>query len=227
MSLDRSMLYDRVLWGLDQQFAAAAQILSMTKYLWKEIIFDDPTEDVIIRGSKRDWEKLPRNKSLFFQKPGVGIVIGNLTSQLLSNIFLDQLDRFVVFELGYEFYGRYVDDFYISVQDKDKGQLAEDMKKIDIFLKSLGLKLHPKKCYNQPIRQGVSFLGATVYIERIQPGPRLLKNFHRAIHNVASGVSDDIDVLTSYDGLMSHMAAYKEILETYKSVGWDYGEFMI
>ncbi|MDO4987397.1 MAG: RNA-directed DNA polymerase [Candidatus Saccharibacteria bacterium] len=227
MSLDRRLLFQRVCWGLEQQFAQAPWLYSLTKYLWRKIIFDDPTRNVQIRGSANDWKKLPRNKSLFFQKPGVGIVIGNLTSQLLSNIFLDQLDHYVQFELGYRFYGRYVDDFYIVVTEEERDQLARDMKQIDAYLKSIGLKLHPKKCYNQDVKHGIDFLGARVYLQHVQPGPRVVKNFRQAVHNIASGKTDDLDVLTSYDGLMSHMQAQRMIGQTYRSVGWEYGELTI
>ena len=47
-------------------------------------------QKVTIKGHLSDWKGLPKNKSLFWQPPGQGIVIGNLTSQLLSNIYLDQ-----------------------------------------------------------------------------------------------------------------------------------------
>ncbi len=50
-------------------------------------------KNIIIRGPRSDWRDLPVSKSLFNQPKGRGIVIGNLTSQLLSNIFLDQLAR--------------------------------------------------------------------------------------------------------------------------------------
>lgn len=53
---------------------------------------------------------------------GRGIVIGNLTSRLLSNIYLDQLDRYVKFELGHKHYGRYFDNFYILVKMNENVQ---------------------------------------------------------------------------------------------------------
>ncbi len=223
MSLNRRLLYERVVWGLERQFAEAPFLLKMTKFLWNQVIFDDPTKNVSIQGSANDWRKLPRNKSLFFQPPGVGIVIGNLTSQLLSNIYLDQLDHFVKSELKYKYYGRYVDDFYFVVTKDEKEKLARDMKRIDGFLRSIGLKLHPKKCYSQLVTHGVDFLGAKVFLQHVQPGPRILKNFRRTVHDIAFGENEEINVLTSYDGIMSHMQAWSEIRKTYESVGWDYG----
>ena len=124
MSLNHQLLYERALWGLEQQFYHCQrpdaengihcrpqdreQLFSLLKYLWHEIIFDQPMQKVTIKGHLSDWKGLPKNKSLFWQPPGQGIVIGNLTSQLLSNIYLDQLDRFITLQLGYKYYGRYV-----------------------------------------------------------------------------------------------------------------------
>mgnify|MGYP000809203855 CR=1 FL=1 len=51
---------------------------------------------------------------------GVGIPVGNLTSQLFANIYLDALDQFIKHELGVEAYIRYMDDFVILSPDKER-----------------------------------------------------------------------------------------------------------
>lgn len=129
MSLPRRELYARAIWGLNRQFEGRekSREYEMMKFLWQTTIFDDPIHGVRRKGDLAGWDKLPASKSLFGQPAGKGIVIGNLTSQLLSNIYLDQLDRFIVYELGYKHYGRYVDDFYIVVSAE---QLARIKKKI-------------------------------------------------------------------------------------------------
>ncbi|MBR1795995.1 RNA-directed DNA polymerase [Candidatus Saccharibacteria bacterium] len=227
MSLNRRLLYERVDWGLKQQFKEAPKIYQLAKYLWHEVIFDHPTEGVTIRGTKHDWRNLPKTKSLFFQPPETGIVIGNLTSQLLSNIYLDQLDRFVKIELGYKYYGRYVDDFYIVIPNTEKARLAKDRKRIELYLGSLGLKLHPKKCYAQPVEHGVEFLGAKVYLQHVQPGSRVKHNFHRAVYNTANGLRPNFEAITSYTGLMTRMKADKEIARIFEKVGWEYEELSL
>ncbi len=227
MSLNRKLLLERIEWGLKRQFADAPNIYRLTRYLWKRVIFDNPTDGVTIRGTKHDWRNLPKTKSLFFQPPGTGIVIGNLTSQLLSNIYLDQLDRFVKIELGYKYYGRYVDDFYIIIPNTLRAQLTKDRRRIDAYLLSLGLKLHPKKCYAQPVEHGVEFLGSKVFLQHVQPGARVRHNFHRAVYNTANGLRPNFDGITSYTGLMAKMQADKEIAQTFASVGWEYGEISL
>ncbi|MBR0480830.1 RNA-directed DNA polymerase [Candidatus Saccharibacteria bacterium] len=222
MSMQRARLFEEVEWGISRQFKNSRRIYRMTRFLWHEVIFDDPTQGVKIRGKRIDWQNLPRSKSLFCQRPGRGIVIGNLTSQLLSNIFLNQFDQYVKRELHYEFYGRYVDDFYFIVQDKDIPRFDEDRARIALFLQSMGLKLHPKKCYAQPVEHGMDFLGARVFLQHQQPGRRVVRTFHSVANDIFYGSRDDVEVLGSYDGILSHMHAIKMITKVYEHYGWDY-----
>lgn len=199
MSLPRQKLYQRAIWGLDRQFPERGYQYQICKFLWKVIIFHDPVKNVKINCPKRLWRGLPKNKSLFNQPPGVGIAIGNLTSQLLSNIYLDQLDRFVVFDLRFRHYGRYVDDFFLVSNDKPELIAAEQ--KIAKFLKTeLQLALHPHKHYLQECHRGVTFLGATIYPHRIYPGPRLKRNLLHAL----SDPDCSMETRASYTGLVKH-----------------------
>lgn len=221
MSLPRKGLYERIMWGLKRQFNSHGLKYELSKYLWREIIFDDPTLGVQIRGRREYWRLLPKNKSMFHQPEGQGIVIGNLTSQLLSNIYLDQLDRFVKFELGYKAYGRYVDDFFIIVDDDHYHQALRDIKAMEEFLLSINLVLHPKKRYIQEINQGVQFTGAIVYPNRILPGRRLQVNFAKGMRQVAEG-NRSPDSVPSYMGLVKHFKHKKLEKEIFDSLGWDY-----
>ena len=130
-------------------------------YLLREVVFNDPTENCIVRGSRSKWADLPRSKSLFTSPADCGLPIGNLTSQLFSNIYLNDFDHFVKRKLKHKHYGRYVDDFYIIHRDKEL--LKRHIREIDAYLQeNLGLTLHPKKIYLQEISKGVTFLGAVV-----------------------------------------------------------------
>lgn len=223
MSLDHDKLYGRVCWGLQRQYPDGGALYRVLKYLWREIIYDEPTLGVRIRGRRKDWDELPVDKSLFYQPHGRGIVIGNLTSQLLSNIYLDMLDRFVVYELGYKNYGRYVDDFYIVVEKQALEKLLEeDMPKIEMFLDELGLIMHPKKKFEIPVEYGVDFLGAKVYRNRILPGRRILNNMANMIYEFETRGNGKFEGIGSYDGLMVYYNAEKAIRKIYRSVGWEY-----
>ena len=127
--------------------------------LLKRVIFSNPTKGCYKKGG--GWNELPRNKSMFSCKDGCGLPIGNLTSQLFSNVYLSLLDDFVKRDLGFKHYGRYVDDFYIIDCSKDK--LLKAIPAINDFLKSkLRLSLHPRKIYLQEAKRGVRFLGSYV-----------------------------------------------------------------
>lgn len=87
-----------------------------------------------------------------------GIPIGNLTSQLFANIYLNELDQFIKHHLRIKYYIRYMDDFLILSHDKN--YLRSIKEQIRIFLRDyLKLELHPKKAEIFPIDKGVDFLG--------------------------------------------------------------------
>lgn len=189
MSLDRQKLFDITISGLRRQYYDDELKYQLFYYLWWQIIFDDPTIGVRIKGNRENWEKLPYSKSMFNAGPGRGIVIGNLTSQLLSNIYLNELDRFVKFDLGVKYYGRYVDDFYIVSQDKV--MLKDVTRRIETYLGELGLVLHPRKRVLVEINQGVVFLGAIVYPYRIHPNSRIKQGIYATDSALCQSLFDD------------------------------------
>lgn len=221
MSLPRKGLYERVMWGLRRQFPEGGDDYELCEYLWREIIFDEPIRGVRRRGSINDWRDLPKSKSLFCQPPGQGIVIGNLSSQLLSNIYLDQLDRFVTYDLGYKAYGRYVDDFFIVIPKERLEQAKRDVHVIEEYLKGLKLTLHPNKRYIQDVRRGIPFLGVIVYPGRMIPAERIIKNFSAATVKYTQGRTDDASVL-SYLGHLKHFDSTAVERKIFERAGWDY-----
>ena len=91
-----------------------------------------------------------------------GIPIGNLTSQLFANIYLNELDKFVKHKLCKRYYVRYMDDFLILGDDKKSLHLV--MEQIRVFLWDiLRLTMHPKKATVFPAEQSINFLGYRVF----------------------------------------------------------------
>lgn len=221
MGLPRAGLYEQVEKGLSLQFADNKPMYDLLCYLWKEIIFDDPVKGVKKRGPLSRWKLLPKSKTLFGQPSRFGIVIGNLTSQLLSNIYLNLLDRFVMFDLGYKHYGRYVDDFYIVVTEDEFEQAKKDIEKIRAFLKDIGLTLHPKKCYIQEVQKGIEFLGVVIYPGRTVMGRRFKRNVFRAAIEVGMGVRD-ADSIVSYLGHGKHFSSKMMFSRLFARMGWRY-----
>lgn len=126
-------------------------------WLCRKIIFHDPTEGCVFKGSIKDKSLIPEGKSLFFSQ-GRGLPIGNLTSQFFANVYLDCLDHFIENDLGTKQYIRYVDDMLIL--EEDKRRLADYIKPIEDFLKNkLRLELKKSKTTLQPVHNGIDFLG--------------------------------------------------------------------
>lgn len=87
-----------------------------------------------------------------------GMPLGNLTSQFFANVYLNELDYFVKNSLKVKYYIRYVDDFIILDNSKDK--LEKFQEKISAFLdENLKLELHPDKSRIIPLSRGVDFVG--------------------------------------------------------------------
>lgn len=113
---------------------------------------------------------------------GVGIPVGNLTSQLFANVYLHRLDMFVKHTLHAEHYMRYMDDFVIISEDLE--QLKRWEKQIEIFLADvLKLQLNPKTTIVYA-KNGVDFVGyrhwnSTKKIRKdaMRRLKRLMKNF--------------------------------------------------
>jgi retron-type reverse transcriptase len=97
-------------------------------------------------------------KSFHTTTTGIGLPLGNLTSQLLVNIYMHEFDMFVKQELRVKYYIRYADDFVILSEDKK--YLENILPQIDYFLREkLHLSLHPDKVFIQTYGAGVDFLG--------------------------------------------------------------------
>lgn len=230
MSLPREELCRKVLCGIDRQFkpyrgrSAAEMLYVLCRFLWSSVLKDDPIKKARKRGPKSHWDPkvLPPNKSLYSQEAGFGIVIGNLTSQLASNIYLDRLDKFITENLGYKYYGRYVDDFYIMVPIEKYAKLKRDIHIIESFLKrELGLILHKDKRYIQSVYKGMPYLGARVYPHCKYPSDRMQNRFRRAVMKYDRGIGN-IDSVISYLGHMRHLDAEVFVKKVFREFDWNY-----
>ena len=96
------------------------------------------------------------------REKGIGMPLGNLTSQFFANIYLNELDQYVKNVLRVKYYIRYVDDFVILHNSKETLQAYKYY--IDSFLRNnLLLTLHPDKSKIIPLRKGITFLGLRIF----------------------------------------------------------------
>jgi len=207
MNIDRKKLYEDNKKLISRFFIKNPNKKNLLLYLLKKIIFNNPTTNCYLRGDHSDWKGLPKNKSLFYAPPGKGLPIGNLTSQLFGNVYLNDFDHFIKEKLKCRYYGRYVDDMIFMHEDKE--YLKALIPKIDNYLqKNLGLNLHPKKIYLQDINKGLPFLGMIIKPHSIYPGKRIRHNFINALHQ-AKKTKKGIESVNSYLGMMKNYNSYK------------------
>lgn len=142
-------------------------------------------------------------KSFHATAPGVGLPLGNLTSQLLVNIYMHEFDMYIKQELKVKYYVRYVDDFIILSEDKK--YLEELLPKISSFLKQkLKLNLHPDKVFIKTIASGVDFLGWTHFPYHRQIRTTTKRKLLRKLRGYPKP-----QTIVSYRGLLSHGNTYK------------------
>jgi hypothetical protein len=140
-----------------------SDVLDMDFVVWltEIIVMLNPKENCIICGDLSDWDGLDPAKSMLHLEDGLGLPIGNLTSQLFSNVYLNVFDQFMKRELKCKFYGRYVDDAAVICADRER--LLSLVPRIRDFLKAeLGLDLHMGKLELSEVHHGVEFLGAYI-----------------------------------------------------------------
>ena len=186
-------------------------ILDIEFVLWltKKIVLINPIEGCKIICNKDFWKGLDRNKSLFYVKFGHGLPIGNLTSQLFSNVYLNVLDQYVKRVLKCKHYGRYVDDAYIVSCDR-KWLLSLIPKIRDLLYNELGLEMHMGKTSIYEANYGVEFLGAYVKRYRNYVSNKTLGRMCDKLsekHNIAN--IDMYNTINSYLGMLSHYSTYK------------------
>lgn len=183
--------------------------MDFLRYLTKEIVMLDPTCSCRVIGKASDWDLLPHDKSLFHSAKGCGLPIGNLTSQLFSNVYLNVFDQYMKRTLHCKHYGRYVDDFYVVSCDRD---WLESLVPFigDFLLKHLGLTIHEGKTVIRDVKKGVEFLGAYVLPYRIYLSRSTLERIDRKLTDLENekNITSISNALNSYCGVMSHWQNY-------------------
>ena len=137
--------------------------------------------------------------SFYSTREGIGLPLGNLTSQLLVNIYMNEFDQFVKHRIKAKYYIRYADDFVILSEDKKE---LEDMlpRITDFLLRRLKLHLHPNKISITTVASGVDFLGWVHF-----PDHRVLRTVtkRRMFRNIKIK-NGKPETLRSYLGLLKH-----------------------
>lgn len=172
MSIDKTILF-----SLIQNQINNSDLLRLSKL----IIFQNPTDNYIIKGDLKTLVSIPKNKSLFHAPPNKGLPIGNYTSQFFANIYLNEADQFIKHQLRCHYYFRYMDDFLLLHEDKNTLlQWRDEIK--NFLLHRLKLTLHPKKQILQPVALGIDFLGYIIMPGYVLSRKRVIANLKKKLH---------------------------------------------
>lgn len=166
---------------------------------------------------------------------GVGMPIGNLTSQMFANLYLNEIDQYIKRELRVHCYVRYMDDMVIV--DGDKKRLHEYRRKIESFLNErLKLDLNSKTVI-RPLTLGIDFCGYKIWdshiILRKPTALKMRRRLRKLQKDYASGAASWPDVkttLASYNGMLKHCNSYRltrKIFGGYSEEGWQEGWFIL
>jgi len=139
----------------------------------------------------------------------IGIPLGNLTSQLFANIYMNEFDLFMKHKVKAKHYIRYADDFVIF--DTDRNRLRSILNEVNNFLNTrLYLSLHPNKIILKTAASGVDFLGWIHF-----PDHRILRTTtKRRMLKKCSG-KPKLETVSSYLGMLIHgnTYEYKQLLQ--------------
>ena len=187
-------------------------------------ILNDKIKDKKMRGLLREVVgSFETGRANLFEPKGVPI--GNLTSQIFANIYMDKFDQFVKHKLKVKNYVRYTDDFVIISENKI--YLESLLPQIREFLKiELHLELHPKKVTLPKHIKGVDFLGYVILPHHIKlrtkTKRKIPKKLRQGVVLYRSGEISEISLkssLASYLGVLSHANAY-ETSENIRNMFW-------
>jgi hypothetical protein len=150
------------------------------------------------------------------ERPGTGMPIGNLTSQMFANLYLDPFDHFVKETLRVRHYIRYMDDFLLLVDGRHAARAG--LAAIEAFLLTrLRLRLNPSRVVLSPLTCARDVLG---YIHRVGEPTRIRRTSVRRLWRRIATLDERLGAgrvawasarasLASWFGLAKHADAFR------------------
>ena len=182
--------------------------------LIETVIDHDPTLDYVYNGNPKLQKQVPAHKQLMQAKKGVGLPIGNLTSQFFANVLLNKLDQYVLKNIPNLGYARYVDDFVILI--KSRSEVAKITKELTSFLDQLGLQINPSKTKVNDPRCGLDFVGQIIRTNYRLPRTRIVRTAARFIRKQSLRSDCTLEdfkqfgsVVNSFLGILKHSNSYR------------------
>lgn len=236
-SIDRKKLLRRTLWGLEKQFFQTnlpdpinnircqpqdkIRLYLILKRLWELAVIDQPKPKSTDRYQSKSQNKLSLQQES--QSKKYGIAAKNATSQLLSNIFLDQLDHFITTELGYKHYGRHIDIFFILVPISKKQQLLSDMEVIHNYLHDkLSLTLQSQNFYQHGDQKNLPHISTTIHPHLIMPAHCPYRNYYRTAYRFSTKSIGSIENMITCLSSNQHVDTRRFFHHLFNVFGWEY-----
>ena len=154
-----------------------------------------------VLAAEYDMVYFPGDDLLAVNRPR-GLPIGNLTSQLWANCYMNPFDHFVRRELGCKAYIRYVDDFLLFSDDKKELMQCRDA--MASRLERFRLTLHAGSAHPRPVGEGISFLGFTLYPDYRRVKQRKGFAYRRKLRYLIQ-TADRTTIRSSVEGWINHV----------------------
>lgn len=208
MNINRGILYDKIIQMIDfRKLNITDTEIQILQYLIKVVSLHNAAIDAIKCSPIHYWEDIPASKSLFCTASNCGLPIGSLTSQLFSNVYMNDIDHQI--KACFKYYGRYVDDLLLV--DCDKVKLLNIVPWINQQLQKIALRLNPRKIYLQHYTKGFYFLGQYIKPNRTYISNRIKKHFHIYIEQVNKQLKN----ITTAENSLEILVAIENTLNAY------------
>ena len=231
MSMDKALLYEMMDIFIRDNYKG--DDIECLMYITRVITFHCPQDNCVRKSPIELWDNIPPRKTLFGQPKGKGCAIGNLPSQLNANFLGSVFDYWIKEVKHIECYIRFVDDITILLPKReDFTVLLPEMR---AFLsEQLLVRLHPKKIYIQPVRNGVLFVGAMILPGRTYISNRTRGKMYNSIRKynklaeegrAFENLEHFVQSINSYLGMMIHFESYnvrKKVMYMLHKEWWKY-----
>ena len=165
-------------------------------------------------------------ESLLRNSPGAGgIPIGNLTSQLFANLYLDPLDQYIKRVLRVRHYVRYMDDFVII--HPSRSQLEIYRKQIEQFgEENLKIRFHPNKVILNRVDAGIGFVGFRSAPNGLFLRGRSIRRFRKRLLEKMT-LDKKVKRLLSYQGHLKHAKDSVRLISSFQKIAFPEGSFKV
>jgi len=218
-SIDKNILFKILLKDIKY-----SNLKNKDNILWlsNKIIYQKPTLNYKYIGSKSLLKHIPPHKSLFGININKGLPIGNLTSQFFANVYMNGFDNFIKRKLKIKSYIRYVDDFVIFAESKQRLYTwYVDIKKY--LYTNLSLSLRDDVKLNQN-NKGLDFLGYIIRPNYILTRKRVINKYKQKKaqfldkyeQQLYEGISMDLEEINKFKSIQASYFAHIKHSNSYK-----------